>query len=297
MLWVGERGHSWRRRASLRWLRGKRAGPAQTTPPNSQEAASGETEGVRKFEPSFFARYSPVTAYDMVRQLPGFSIDNGDALRGFGATAGNVLIDGQRPSSKNAISDELTRISARDVARIELIGAAAAGDIDVRGYTELANVVLKPATGSCRTPPPGAATCSGRASASARASAARGSGRPRTSASASTSRAPTRASARKRKSRPRCARRAHLHTNEFSQQVVRRTADQRLASTGRRPRRTRSTSPAVLMPRPSRTRPASCALPRPARSPQSRPTTIPRRISCYVDLGGDWEHKFSPETR
>ncbi len=67
-------------------------------------------------------------------------------MRGFGATAGNVLIDGQRPSSKTSISDELGRISAGDVARIELIGAAAAGDIDVRGYTEIANVVLKPAT-------------------------------------------------------------------------------------------------------------------------------------------------------
>jgi hypothetical protein len=103
---------------------------------------------VRVFEPAFFARYNPITAFDMVRQVPGFSLDNGDSLRGFGATAGNVLIDGRRPSSKNAISDELNRISARDVARIEIIGAAAAGDVDVRGYTELANVILKPAAGT-----------------------------------------------------------------------------------------------------------------------------------------------------
>jgi outer membrane receptor protein involved in Fe transport len=111
-----------------------------------QQAQPASTQAVKTFEPGFFARYSPVTAFDMVRQLPGFIIDNGDSLRGFGATAGNVLIDGQRPSSKNSISDELTRISARDVMRIELIGAAAAGDIDVRGYTELANVVLKSAS-------------------------------------------------------------------------------------------------------------------------------------------------------
>jgi outer membrane receptor for ferrienterochelin and colicin len=117
----------------------------QTTAQAGQPAAGAATDAVRKFEPAFFARYSPVTAFDMVRQLPGFSIDNGDSLRGFGATAGNVLIDGQRPSSKNSISDELQRIAARDVARIELIGAASAGDVDVRGYTELANVVLKPA--------------------------------------------------------------------------------------------------------------------------------------------------------
>jgi outer membrane receptor for ferrienterochelin and colicin len=108
----------------------------------------GASQGVRVFEPAFFARYNPITAFDMVRQVPGFSLDNGDSLRGFGATAGNVLIDGRRPSSKNAISDELNRISARDVARIEIIGAAAAGDVDVRGYTELANVILKPAAGT-----------------------------------------------------------------------------------------------------------------------------------------------------
>jgi outer membrane receptor protein involved in Fe transport len=123
----------------------------QTAPPSpDNKAASPDQpagkEAVRKFEPAFFARYNPVTAWDMVRQIPGFSPDNGDSLRGFGATAGNMLIDGQRPSTKaTAVSDELTRIPARDVARIELISASAAGDIDVRGYTELANVVLKPA--------------------------------------------------------------------------------------------------------------------------------------------------------
>ncbi|HEV7691261.1 MAG TPA: TonB-dependent receptor [Hyphomonadaceae bacterium] len=111
--------------------------------PPAQPAAA--QTGVRTFDPPYFSRFNPVTALDMVRQLPGFFIDNGDALRGFGATAGNVLIDGERPSSKTSISDELSRIPARDIARIDLIGAAAAGDIDVRGYTELANVVMKPA--------------------------------------------------------------------------------------------------------------------------------------------------------
>lgn len=111
--------------------------PPATTP-------SGD-KAVRTFDTAFFARFNAVTAEDMVRQLPGFTIDEGEELRGFGATAGNVLIDGQRPASKTEISKELGRIAARDVLRIELIGAAAAGDIDVRGYTELANVVLKPA--------------------------------------------------------------------------------------------------------------------------------------------------------
>ena len=115
----------------------------QTTPPTPASAP----EGVQQFEPAFFARFNPVTAEDMVRQLPGFTLDEGADLRGFGATAGNVLIDGQRPSSKTSIKDELGRIAAGSVLRVELIRASAAGDLDVRGYTELANVVLKPATG------------------------------------------------------------------------------------------------------------------------------------------------------
>ncbi|HEX5007291.1 MAG TPA: TonB-dependent receptor [Hyphomonadaceae bacterium] len=120
----------------------------QPAPPQPQQGATTTfvPDGVKTYDPAFFSRYNPVTAFDMVRQVPGFIINNGESLRGFGATAGNVLIDGQRPSSKNSISDELLRIAARDVLRIEIIGAAAAGDIDVRGYTELANVVLKPAT-------------------------------------------------------------------------------------------------------------------------------------------------------
>ena len=118
---------------------------AQQTPTPLTPASA--PEGVQAFEPAFFARFNPVTAEDMVRQLPGFTLDEGADLRGFGATAGNVLIDGQRPSSKTSIRDELGRIAAGSVARVELIRASAAGDLDVRGYTEIANVVLKPAIG------------------------------------------------------------------------------------------------------------------------------------------------------
>jgi outer membrane receptor protein involved in Fe transport len=112
----------------------------------TQPAPSAAPEGVQVFEPAFFARFNPITADEMVRQLPGFTLDEGEDLRGFGATAGNVLIDGRRPSNKTGLKDELSRIAARDVLRIELIRASAAGDLDVRGYTEIANVVLKPAT-------------------------------------------------------------------------------------------------------------------------------------------------------
>ena len=137
----------WKRAAALAAsaIALSQAAHAQDTVQPTQAAAES---AVQAFEPAYFARFNPVTAFDMVRQLPGFSIDNGSSLRGFGATAGNVLIDGQRPSTKAiSISDELSRISARDVARIELISASAAGDLDIKGYTEIANVILKEATG------------------------------------------------------------------------------------------------------------------------------------------------------
>ena len=154
---------------------------AQQTPApqDAAQAAASKSEGqkaVKTYDPAFFARYNPVTAFDMVRQLPGFVLDNGDALRGFGATAGNVLIDGQRPSSKNAISDELARIAARDVARIELIGAAAAGRCRRARLHRTRQRGAEARRADAGLAPPGAATCSCRASTSASVLAARASG-------------------------------------------------------------------------------------------------------------------------
>ena len=69
----------------------------------------------------FFGQYQPLTALDMVKQVPGFQIDDGDELRGFGSAAGNVLIDFRRPSAKqDLVSEILARIPAENVERIEL---------------------------------------------------------------------------------------------------------------------------------------------------------------------------------
>ncbi|MDQ7018992.1 MAG: outer membrane beta-barrel protein [Robiginitomaculum sp.] len=106
-------------------------------------AESGKTEGVSVYKPEFFASYFPVTALDMVRQVPGFSINNGDNVRGFGGAQGNVLIDGERPSTKSDnLASILQRISADRVDHIELIRGSAP-DIDMRGLTRVLNVVLK----------------------------------------------------------------------------------------------------------------------------------------------------------
>lgn len=108
-----------------------------------QGAEAAKAGGVSVYKPEFFANYYPVTALDMVRQVPGFSIDNGDNVRGFGGAQGNVLIDGERPSTKSdGLASILQRISADRVDHIELIRGSAP-DIDMRGLSRVLNVVLK----------------------------------------------------------------------------------------------------------------------------------------------------------
>lgn len=93
------------------------------------------------FEPSFFENYAPQNALDMVRRLPGFVFDTGSSARGFGGTAGNVLIDGARPTSKSGgLEEALSRIPANQVARIEVQrGSIGAGE--AAGQSMVANVV------------------------------------------------------------------------------------------------------------------------------------------------------------
>ncbi len=102
-------------------------------------APASAQEGVASYPAAFFAANQPATAYDMVGLLPGFQIKLGDAtVRGFSGTVGNVLIDGQLPTSKaETVEDLLRRIAASSVERIELIRGAA----DMHGYPMLANVV------------------------------------------------------------------------------------------------------------------------------------------------------------
>ncbi|CAK9039504.1 Probable ABC transporter ATP-binding protein NosF [Durusdinium trenchii] len=93
------------------------------------------------YERSFFDRFNPQTARDMIDRLPGFTLDTGDDLRGFGGAAGNVLIDGERPSSKDGgLEDALRRIPANQVGRIEVIRGSA-GLSEAAGQSVVANVI------------------------------------------------------------------------------------------------------------------------------------------------------------
>ena len=116
---------------------------AQTAPDPVSPVADAARQGVLVFETAFFADARPDTALDMIARLPGFAFESGDSgTRGLAGTAGNVLIDGRRPSTKSDNLDQiLRRISAAGVARVELIRGGAPG-IDMQGRSVVANVVL-----------------------------------------------------------------------------------------------------------------------------------------------------------
>ena len=121
------------------------AAPAAVTTPLAAPAAA--QEGVTTYGPDFFAAMRPANALEMVQRLPGFSLDVGDSVRGYEGAAGNVLVDGQRPTSKTDSLDEyLRRIPAAAVARIDVIRGGAPG-IDMHGKTMIANVIRKTGDG------------------------------------------------------------------------------------------------------------------------------------------------------
>ncbi len=116
-------------------------GTSAVAAPSAQSAPA--SDAVTHYPPSFFDPVRPNTALDMVNALPGFSLDIGGGGRGFAGAAGNVLIDGERPATKNDSLDEiLKRIPAGSVARIDLIRGGAPG-IDMQGKTVIANVIRK----------------------------------------------------------------------------------------------------------------------------------------------------------
>ena len=110
------------------------------------DAAIGERQ---IYTPQDFVRYAPRTALDMLRNVPGFSIEGGggfgqgaEAQRGLGQASGNVLVNGERLTSKSTgVNDQLTRIGARDVIRIEIVDGST---LNIPGLSgRVANVVAR----------------------------------------------------------------------------------------------------------------------------------------------------------
>ncbi len=118
------------------------AGSVSSTPATAN-ALPDLVDGKRTFEPAYFNDITPQTAADMVVRIPGFNIEDGESVRGFGAAAGNVLIDGSRPTSKNEdLFSILARIPAGNVDKIELLEGAAAGAL-APGKSLVVNVIRK----------------------------------------------------------------------------------------------------------------------------------------------------------
>ncbi|WP_324809132.1 TonB-dependent receptor plug domain-containing protein [Sphingomonas sp. LY29] len=111
--------------------------PAVAPPPQATPAGDR-----RIFTPADFARFAPKSAYDMLVQIPGFTVRGADQERGLGQASENVLVNGQRIADKSggAIA-ELQRMSAANVERIEIVEAAQLGIAGLSG--QVANVVVK----------------------------------------------------------------------------------------------------------------------------------------------------------
>ena len=110
---------------------------------------------------AYFSEYAPVTALDMLNRIPGMEISSiGGSSRGgssggsfsnvsrggrglgSGSSGTQILINGKRTAGKNNNTEtQLRRVDADQVDYIEIIRGTS-GDLDVRGSTQIANIVL-----------------------------------------------------------------------------------------------------------------------------------------------------------
>jgi hypothetical protein len=117
------------------------ASGAQQTPPPAQNART------TAYDAAFFGKYAPRTALDIVQRIPGFTLDlgannSGADIRGFAGVAGNVVINGQRPSTKSEPLDAyLSRIPASRVKRVE-VGPGDLYGADYTSKSQVANLIL-----------------------------------------------------------------------------------------------------------------------------------------------------------
>lgn len=124
------------------------SGVANAAQEQAQSAEQPGTEATapqgsrRVYVPADFSRFSPRNALDMVRQVPGFSVQGQSQERGLGQASGNVLLNGQRISGKsNDAITALGRIPASSVERIEIADGASFNIAGLSG--QVVNVVAR----------------------------------------------------------------------------------------------------------------------------------------------------------
>lgn len=115
---------------------------APLAPVHAQPEAPAPATSVKQVYPaSAFELYSPQTALDVVRQIPGFVIQQAEERRGLSENATNVLINGEPVTGKGeAAVVALSRIPFGAVVRVEVRDGAT---LDVPGLSgQVVNVVL-----------------------------------------------------------------------------------------------------------------------------------------------------------
>jgi hypothetical protein len=119
------------------------AGQAAAQAVGEAPADTGQVGRTQRYDAAYFAKFAPTTALDIVNQIPGFQLDLGNTdTRGFGGAAGNIVINGARPSSKaDNLATVLSRIPARRVQRVE-VGPGDLYGAEYAGRAQVANVVL-----------------------------------------------------------------------------------------------------------------------------------------------------------
>ena len=125
---------------------------AQSTPPASR---TGQAARTTVYDAAYFAPFAPRTALDIARRVPGFTLDLGSTqsatgtvdVRGFAGTAGNVVINGARPSTKaETLDTTLSRIPAQRVVRVELSPGDTFGS-DYAGKSQVLNIIMSQQAG------------------------------------------------------------------------------------------------------------------------------------------------------
>jgi outer membrane receptor for ferrienterochelin and colicin len=132
---------------------------AQTADPLDKQSTAAVTQDQASrttvYSAAYFIAFAPRTALDIARRVPGFQLDLGSTqtdlgqvdVRGFAGTAGNVVINGARPSSKaESLETTLARIPAQRVQRVEL-GPGELFGSDYSGKSQVLNVVMAAGSG------------------------------------------------------------------------------------------------------------------------------------------------------
>ncbi|MEP6784414.1 MAG: hypothetical protein ABI898_01590 [Sphingomonadales bacterium] len=116
-----------------------------TTPAGAQTA---DANGRLVYSAEFYTTYAPSNALQIVQRTPGFRLETGNTeVRGLSQAAGNVVINGERPSSKSDTLDTiLARIPASQVARVE-VGQGSLFGAEYSQVSQVLNVVLTTTTG------------------------------------------------------------------------------------------------------------------------------------------------------